>query len=511
MEVEDFYCKDCDMWVKSQELMQIHKSGDIHKKRQRQGVIQRSENSCKDIIKRVEETPEYSEDEFSELERMDYCLEEMERVENLKDQLKFIHKTQEQFLSRMEKLPLVPQTRVAGKGSFWRGVLRWEEFWYDDYSGASSLTSYNLRLIVPKRGNDKIFLDHLTINNWPEKLPLKYFLCKKKIKSSGLTFGCFSVVFVPEKGRGLEVLNNRMKIKHCEETQMAGYIEFTCESDIKVLVLIYDTKIKAFKGMVPDDPKNFLESLHRKKSQIAYAESLTGSPGPSRFVSESKIQKSNHQKHEASLTPSILSRKRDSSTQGSIAPEPSSKSQRGAGHGVISSNVDRVSVSLTRESSARAPRGPPLPQLPSVGSSEIRRAWGMESSNRNNDDDQPAPGVPPGAAVSIGNSGFRNAWAELGIESKNRIPALPVSGSSVPSHPEKDVDKDTGTGTETFDRNYEKMEKIGRGAFGKAYKVKSKTTGKVSVMKKIEIINLPSQEKEIEVQYNTCKKLCLIV
>ena len=130
-------------------------------------------------------------------------------------------------------------------------------------------------------------------------------------------------------------------------------------------------------------------------------------------------------------------------------------------------------------------------QTRGVGSSEIRRAWGMEISNRSNNNLTPnllGPELPP-----TGNSEFGKAWAAIGIESENRTPALPVSGSRAPFH------QDTDTDVETFDRNYEILKRVGKGAFGKAYKVRLKTTGIVLIMKEIEIVDFPRQEKEIEV------------
>ena len=115
----------------------------------------------------------------------------------------------------------------------------------------------------------------------------------------------------------------------------------------------------------------------------------------------------------------------------------------------------------------------------------------MEISNRSNNNLTPnllGPELPP-----TGNSEFGKAWAAIGIESENRTPALPVSGSRAPFH------KDTDTGVETFDRNYEILKRVGKGAFGKAYKVRLKTTGIVLIMKEIEIVDFPRQEKEIEV------------
>ena len=133
-----------------------------------------------------------------------------------------------------------------------------------------------------------------------------------------------------------------------------------------------------------------------------------------------------------------------------------------------------------------------------VGSSEIRRAWGMEISNRSNNNLTPnllGPEVPP-----TGNSEFGKAWAEIGIGSENRIPALPVSGSRAPFH------QDTDTDVEQFDRNYKTLKRVGKGAFGKAYKVRHKITGNVLMLKKIEIIDLPRQEKEIEVHSSSFNK-----
>ena len=130
-------------------------------------------------------------------------------------------------------------------------------------------------------------------------------------------------------------------------------------------------------------------------------------------------------------------------------------------------------------------------QTRGVGSSEIRRAWGMEISNRSNNNLTPnllGPELPP-----TGNSEFGKAWAAIGIESENRTPALPVSESRAPFH------KDTDTDVETFDRNFKTLKRVGKGAFGKAYKVRHKITGNVLMLKKIEIIDLPRQEKEIEV------------
>ena len=70
----------------------------------------------------------------------------------------------------------------------------------------------------------------------------------------------------------------------------------------------------------------------------------------------------------------------------------------------------------------------------------------MEISNRSNNNLTPnllGPEVPP-----TGNSEFGKAWAEIGIGSENRIPALPVFGSRAPFH------QDTDTDVETFDRNF---------------------------------------------------------